>query len=181
MAEAELEVDRAAEERDALLAALGFKPGPFRSELSRKVILDDAAGLRPEMVKARQRADEAEVDAAMWMFIAGDRAEDLGSGLLLRLWNALKAERKERARLARLADTARLDFLDQCNRRLNQQSGSEYRWALVLNHNVNRLMLGPMAVDLHDSAANGLPSCRQAIDAAMARYGYPIGTDKVPA
>lgn len=42
------------EERDALLSALGFLPGPFKDELTRKVILDDAAGLRPEMARARR-------------------------------------------------------------------------------------------------------------------------------
>lgn len=43
--------ERLKEERDALLAALGFKPGPMGS--AREVILKDAAGLRPEMVRAR--------------------------------------------------------------------------------------------------------------------------------
>lgn len=42
------------EERDALLKALGFRPGPFEDELTQKVILDDAAGLRPEMARARR-------------------------------------------------------------------------------------------------------------------------------
>lgn len=42
------------EERDALLSALGFLPGPFKDELTQKVILDDAAGLRPEMARARR-------------------------------------------------------------------------------------------------------------------------------
>ncbi|KKW93902.1 hypothetical protein [Sphingobium chungbukense] len=69
------------------------------------------------------------------------------------------------------ADQARLDFLDRCNERLNAQCGTTYSWSLIMNHNVNRLMLGHMAVDLHDSAppSQALPSCRAAIDAAMQR------------
>jgi hypothetical protein len=66
-----------------------------------------------------------------------------------------------------ISDTARLDFLDEMNRRLNASYGTTYRWKLIVNHNVNRLMLGQMAVDLNDSEARGLPSCREAIDEAM--------------
>jgi hypothetical protein len=64
-------------------------------------------------------------------------------------------------------DKARLDFLDECNTRLNAKYGTEYGWRLILNHNVNRLMLGPrMDVDLHDSEGGNkkLRSCRAAID-----------------
>jgi hypothetical protein len=72
------------------------------------------------------------------------------------------------AKLARAEqDTARLDFLDECNTRLNAKYGTEYGWRLILNHNVNRLMLGPrMDVDLHDSEGGNkkLRSCRAAID-----------------
>lgn len=50
--------EKAEEERDALLAALGIITGPLGDELRRKVILDDAAGLRPEMVRARQAEKE---------------------------------------------------------------------------------------------------------------------------
>jgi hypothetical protein len=91
----------AAEERDALLAALGWKTGPFRDAGSRKVILEDSAGLRPEMVKARRRAQDAEGDRDFWRFILGEEVHGTRSGLLLRLWHALKAER--RAHLAILA------------------------------------------------------------------------------
>ncbi|MCP1558606.1 UNVERIFIED_ORG: hypothetical protein M2438_002693 [Methylobacterium sp. SuP10 SLI 274] len=68
-------------------------------------------------------------------------------------------------------DAARLDFLDGCNARLNASYGTHYGWKLVLNHNVNRLMLGDMKVDLHDSEGGNdkLPSCRLAIDQARAR------------
>ena len=68
-------------------------------------------------------------------------------------------------------DKARLDFLDECNSALNARSGTVYGWALVMNHNVNRLMTERhhLAVDLHDSKAHGAPSCRIAIDAEMRR------------
>lgn len=72
-----------------------------------------------------------------------------------------------RARLATAAeDTNRLDFLDAMNKALNEHYGTKYRWRLILNHNVNRLVLGHMVVDLHDSEGgnNGLQSCRDAID-----------------
>lgn len=66
------------------------------------------------------------------------------------------------------ADKARLDFLDEANRRLNAKYGTTYRWRLVMNHNVNRLFLGNMLdVDLVDYEPNGLPSCRDAIDERM--------------
>jgi|HubBroStandDraft_1064217.scaffolds.fasta_scaffold27520_7 hypothetical protein len=67
------------------------------------------------------------------------------------------------------ADKARLDFLDECNRRLNSQSGSKYGWRLILNHNVNRLMSGHLSIDLHDSegGSHKLSSCRAAIDERM--------------
>lgn len=52
--------ETAEEERDALLRALGFKPGPMGS--SREVILKDAAGLRPEMVRARTAERELRSD-----------------------------------------------------------------------------------------------------------------------
>ncbi|MEO7468924.1 MAG: hypothetical protein ABIV36_18050 [Sphingobium limneticum] len=88
--------DDAAEERDALLSALGWKTGPFPNEGVRKVVLEDSAGLRPEMVKARRRADDAEADRDLWRFIAGERVEDARSGLLIRIWNQMKDERKRR-------------------------------------------------------------------------------------
>jgi hypothetical protein len=68
-----------------------------------------------------------------------------------------------------VADKARLDFLDEANRRLNAYSGTTYRWKLIFNHLVNRLMLGHLAVDLHDQDARGHHSCRGAIDEEMQR------------
>ena len=69
------------------------------------------------------------------------------------------------------ADKTRLDFLDECNAALNARSGTVYGWAMVMNHNVNRLMTERhhLAIDLHDSKAHGAPSCRWAIDAEMRR------------
>ncbi|MCY1277445.1 hypothetical protein D9M70_261400 [compost metagenome] len=65
------------------------------------------------------------------------------------------------------ADKARLDFLDRMNAALNARYGTTYRWKLILNHNVTRLVLGDLEVDLCDHEPNGLPSCRDAIDAAL--------------
>ena len=83
-----------------------------------------------------------------------------------------------RARIAEmeeaLEDKARLDFLDECNARLNAHYGTTYRWQMVMSHNVTRLMLGHMVVDLNDADGSNraLPSCRGAIDAArLARQG----------
>ena len=86
----------AAEERDALLSALGWKTGPFPDAGTRKVVLEDSAGLRPEMVKVRRRADYAEADRDIWRMIAGERVEEARSGLLIRVWNRMKEERKLR-------------------------------------------------------------------------------------
>lgn len=78
------------------------------------------------------------------------------------------------------ADKARLDYLDECNRRLNAKSGTLYGWRLVQSHNVNRLMLNfPNGVDLHDSQAVGCHptghlSVRDAIDGAAC---YRITSD----
>ncbi len=66
-------------------------------------------------------------------------------------------------------DKARLDFLDRCNAALNARFGTSYGWELILNHNVTRLMLGRLTVDLNDAAGGNskLPSCRAAIDARI--------------
>lgn len=71
-------------------------------------------------------------------------------------------------------DTARLDFLDRMNATLNAHYGTNYRWKLVLSHNITRLMVGKHwggyvgDVDLNDANHDGLSSCRDAIDAAIA-------------
>lgn len=70
-------------------------------------------------------------------------------------------------------DGERLDFLDECNRKLNDFYGTTYAWEFILNHNVTRLMCGrgrggDIDVDLNDAEHLGLPSCRDAIDKKMA-------------
>lgn len=79
---------------------------------------------------------------------------------------------KERARIAGEVekDKERLDFLDECNHRLNEYHGTNYGWELILNHNVTRLLSGNLnRIDLND--ANGSKdkskSCREAIDKAL--------------
>lgn len=62
-------------------------------------------------------------------------------------------------------DSARLDFLDRLNAALNKRTNTTYRWQLIFNHNITRLMLGGLLVDLNDVKHNGLASCRDAIDA----------------
>jgi len=82
------------------------------------------------------------------------------------------ADEIARLREALGKDRDRLDFLDECNRRLNARYGTNYGWKLVLNHNVNRLFLGDhLDVDLNDShgGKGKLPSCRAAIDKEMDR------------
>ena len=69
-------------------------------------------------------------------------------------------------------DKARLDFLDECNRRLNEYCGTKYGWKLIQSHLVNRLMFKDLGlhsggVDLNDAEANGFDSCRKAIDEKM--------------
>ncbi|GJE54531.1 hypothetical protein [Methylobacterium thuringiense] len=96
------ERDEAREERDALLGAAGFKPGSFRSALTRKVILDDVAGMRPEMVKARRYAERAQGDADLWTMRMLD--EWPGDTLLLRLWRQKKEAKAERDAATAQAD-----------------------------------------------------------------------------
>lgn len=64
-------------------------------------------------------------------------------------------------------DKARLDRLDQLSAALNAKYGTTYQWQVIVNHNINRLMLGHLQIDLSDSAAFGLPSCRDALDTIM--------------
>lgn len=76
-----------------------------------------------------------------------------------------QALREEVAELRR--DKGRLDRLDQLNVALNAKYGTTYKWQVIVNHNINRLMLGHLQIDLNDSAAFGLPSCRDALDTIM--------------
>lgn len=85
---------------------------------------------------------------------------------------AKRAQPEDVTNAGDVSDTMRLDFLDECNRRLNASYGTNYHWKMVMNHNVNRLMLGSLKVDLNDAEANGLKSCRAAIDVEIKRTGY---------
>ncbi|UXJ54849.1 hypothetical protein [Pseudomonas citronellolis] len=76
-----------------------------------------------------------------------------------------QALREEVAALRK--DKARLDRLDQLNAALNQKYGTTYRWQVVVNHNVNRLMLDHFVIDLNDQDCIGLLSCRDALDTIM--------------
>lgn len=77
--------------------------------------------------------------------------------------HAAEVERLER-------DRDRLDFLDGLNRAINSRYGTDYRWEMVINHNVNRLMCKfPYGVDLNDAKAHGFRSCRDVIDREMVR------------
>lgn len=90
-----------------------------------------------------------------------DRAADMIEALL-----AQNAQQVEEA----VKDKQRLDFLDECNRRLNDYYGTNYGWELILNHNVTRLMSGSLQrIDLNDAAGGNakLASCRAAIDKQM--------------
>lgn len=84
-------------DRDALLAALGWKPGPLGEDGRRDVILKDAACLRPAMVRARQEAQRAEGDAQLWHMHAADW-HGSGGGLLAAVWGRLKKAEAEVAR-----------------------------------------------------------------------------------
>lgn len=65
-------------------------------------------------------------------------------------------------------DKSRLDWFDGMNKALNAHYGTEYRWKVVVNHNVNRIYLNSLRIiDMNDQDCHGLPSCRDAIDAAM--------------
>ncbi|MDX3993030.1 hypothetical protein QYP02_08300 [Pseudomonas aeruginosa] len=85
-----------------------------------------------------------------------------------------QALREEVAALRK--DKARLDRLDQLNVALNAKYGTTYQWQVIVNHNINRLMLGHLQIDLNDSAAFGLPSCRDALDTIMP--GVLLNQDK---
>lgn len=104
----------------------------------------------------------------LWPMTWRQHAEDMAARCEEQLGRAVTAE----ARCAAMeADKRRLDFLDEANIRLNAKYGTTYRWRLVMNHNVNRLMLGDMDVDLQDSEPHALRSCRLAIDEKMRETG----------
>lgn len=64
-----LRAEKAEADRDALLEALGFKPGPLIAD--RHIILKDATGLRPAMVEARRERDQARLNHEFaWAYAA---------------------------------------------------------------------------------------------------------------
>lgn len=95
----------------------------------------------------------------------------LAQGALEQAWADLLGQANLMTRQQSGDDTARLDFLDQLNASLNAHHGTGYRWEMVINHNVNRLMTTRrgLPVDLNDARAHGFNSCRDAIDREMLR------------
>lgn len=90
------ERDEATGDRDALLAALGFKSGPLGVGPRRRTVLNDAAALRPALVAARHKQRNLEGDALLWQFSVA--SGDVG-GLLLKVWRQRKAAEAEAAEL----------------------------------------------------------------------------------
>ena len=86
----------------------------------------------------------------------------------------------ERAAKKAAADTRRLDWLDGLNSVMNKHYGTTYQWRLVLSPNVVRLMAGRHDsgyigdIDLHDSDARGVASCRIAIDGAIEATNFKL-------
>ena len=150
--------------------AIDARPEPG----ARIVVMDSDGGgatlFRVEADGRLRRADDETDDGGCWW----EAVEESGWVWMrlpegARLWFERGAELDAlRAEVERLrADAERLDWLDAMNRVLNRRYGTSYGWKLVTNHHVNRLFLGHLAVDLHDSegGAQKLPSCRAAIDA----------------
>jgi len=96
-------------DRDALLQAIGFVAGPLGEGLRRKVILDNAGGLRGAMVKARRAEGEHEAAAGLWWLSC---AEGEQQPLLLRVWQERQATntilRAVVAELQRVTDAAEM-------------------------------------------------------------------------
>lgn len=91
-------------DRDALLSAAGFKPGPL-TENNRRVILDDIAGMRPAMVIARREGQQAQAEADLWSLFCAETEFSTGETLLLRVWKrAKKAEAAMRQACALLEE-----------------------------------------------------------------------------
>jgi hypothetical protein len=165
------ERDEAAEQRDALLSALGWKVGPFRDAGVRKVILEDSAGLRPEMVKARGRAQEAEANSAFWQYLAGERVYATQSGLLIRVWEKLKDMRRQSR-----AATARADAAEREVERVREALQA------IRDGNIPRPVGTHWRNDCkpskHDKYTHGVPihdDCGQCIDAFIAAALSPVG------
>jgi hypothetical protein len=81
---------------DALTDALGWNRGAM--ERAREIILQDAAALRPRMVKACRAASDAEGDVMLLHAIMTDE-----SGLLKRVWDAKRTAERELQKLRNLS------------------------------------------------------------------------------
>ena len=57
---AEERAEKAEGDRDALRAAIGFKPGPLKDDRDDDIVIIDAKALRPAMVEARRQRDDAQ-------------------------------------------------------------------------------------------------------------------------
>lgn len=57
---AEERAGKAEGDRDALRAAIGFKPGPLKADRDDDIVIIDAKALRPAMVEARRQRDDAQ-------------------------------------------------------------------------------------------------------------------------
>lgn len=79
-------------------------------------------------------------------------------------WESLKKDKK------------RLDFLEECHTKLNEQYGTDYGWEIIINHNVVRMMMdcrgGIYQIDLNDAAGGNakIQTCRRAIDKKMEEF-----------
>ncbi|KAA0572256.1 hypothetical protein FZ983_32310 [Azospirillum sp. B21] len=95
-------------DRDAVLQALGYKPGPLGNDTRREVILMDATELRPEMVKAREKAVFEESSASLYRDMLDELERSLAAGgALLKVW----AARKEAETRATTAEAALADLI----------------------------------------------------------------------
>jgi hypothetical protein len=137
------------------------------SDFSRAAVAE-IRKLVDRIVKITDRRERSMNDIACDLISANDLARVIDAKLSARILDGLHnggyLMRPGGVGYADITDTDRLDLLDRMNLALNTFHGTEYRWELIVNHNVNRLMLDGFAVDLNDASANGFKSCRSAID-----------------
>ena len=106
------------------------------------------ASQRAEIEKRNARISELEADRDRWA------KQALKEDDCRKMWQA-RATELEAALAEAEADRDRLNFLDELNASLNAHYGTKYRWEMVINHNVNRLMFNlPYGVDLNDAKAH---------------------------
>lgn len=141
---------------------------PHMRQLNAALLKNDFLSLIMRLEAAEAQASAAlPIDATAKMVksaLAVDWSNEDEEAVVHNVWHAMRGAMP--ASHDAKTDSERLDFLDEVNMRLNAKYGTTYKWKLIMNHNVNRLMLGAGKVDLNDMEANGLTSCRDAIDAA---------------